>query len=68
MTCLASAEILMGRIIHKYLKDYHKEEDEMYPVRLQGVKPGPVRGNYSEAGFDRVKRKLSNTLNFLKLE
>lgn len=68
MTCLAGAEILMGRIIHKYLKDCHGEEDEMYSVWLQGIEPGPACGNYSEAGFNRVKRKLSNTLNFLKLE
>lgn len=51
----------MGRIIHKYLKDCHEVEDEMYPVWLQGIEPGPVCGNYSEADFDKVKRKLSNT-------
>ena len=27
----------MGRITHKYLKDCHREEDEIHPMRLQGI-------------------------------
>lgn len=48
----------MGRIIHKYLKDCHGEEDEMCLVWLQGIELEPMSGNTGKLTLTEEKENL----------